>query len=283
MPRYGLGYAPSVLLSHAQRTAENSAAYLLPHLRPDMVVLDAGCGPGSITLDLAGYVPEGRVVGVDVGEEALVVARGEAARRGDTRTEFQLADITGLPFPDGAFDVVHAHQVLQHVADPVAALQEMTRVCRPDGWIACRDADYEAMTWYPTSPGMTRWLETYRAMARLNGGEPDAGRRLKSWCLQAGLTKVQADASTWCYTTPESTQWWSRSWAQRARTPAFADRARELGLATSQEVELMVEDWLRWGAAENAWFVLVHGEVLARPSRSQQRDLPQEGSERCGT
>ncbi|MFF0902917.1 UNVERIFIED_CONTAM: methyltransferase domain-containing protein [Kocuria sp. CPCC 205316] len=274
MTRYGLGYACSVLLSHAQRTAENSAAYLLPLLRPDMVVLDVGCGPGSITLDLAGHVPQGRVVGVDVGEEALVLARGEAARRGDTRTEFLLADIVRLPFPDGVFDVVHAHQVLQHVADPVAALREMARVCRPEGWIACRDADYEAMTWYPGSPGMARWWEVYRAMARLNGGEPDAGRRLKSWCLQAGLTEVQAGASTWCYTTAESTRWWSRSWAQRARTPAFADRAQELGLATAQEVDLMVDDWLRWGAAEDAWFVLLHGEVLARPPRPQQHGIP---------
>lgn len=276
MPRYGLGYAPSVLHSHAQRTAENSAAYLLPHLRPDMAVLDVGCGPGTITLDLAGHVPEGRVVGIDVGEDALVVARGEAARRGDTRTQFLLADIIGLPFPDGEFDVVHAHQVLQHVADPVAALRGMARVCRTEGWIACRDADYETMTWYPASPGMTRWLEVYRAMARLNGGEPDAGRRLKSWCVQAGLTEVQAGASTWCYTTPESTQWWSRSWAQRVRTAEFADRARELGLATAQEVGLMADDWLRWGTSADAWFVLLHGEVLARPPRSQQHGVPPE-------
>lgn len=265
MAQYSHGHAPSVLSSHARRTAENSAAYLLPHLRPDMRILDVGCGPGSITLDLAGHVPHGRVTGVDFSDDALAAARQEAARRGDARTEFALADVHNLPFPDDAFDVVHAHQLLQHLPDPVAALKEMARVCRPNEWVAVRETDYAAMAWYPETPGMTRWLEVYRAMASRNGGEPDAGRRVKAWARQAGLVDVQAPASTWCYSTAEATTWWGRSWAQRVRTARFADRAIGLGLATADDIEDMARDWVSWGTAEDAWFVLLHGEVLAHP------------------
>src|ERR687893_252687 len=71
-----------------------------------------------------------------------------------------------LPFDDGAFDFVHAHQLLQHLSDPVAALREMRRVCRPGGVVAARDADYAAMTWFPASEGIDRWSSLYRRLAR---------------------------------------------------------------------------------------------------------------------
>ena len=80
-----------------------------------------------------------------------------------------------LSFGDGTFDIVHAHQVLQHVDDPVAALREMRRVCRPGGIVAARDADYGAMTWHPADDRLDRWLETYRSVAVANGGQPEAG------------------------------------------------------------------------------------------------------------
>lgn len=110
-----------------------------------------------------------------------------------------------LRFADDTFDVVHAHQVLQHVADPVRALREMHRVCRPGGMVAARDADYAAMTWYPAEPGLEEWLALYRRVARVVGGEPDAGRRLLGWAHAAGFADVTPSASTWLYATPART------------------------------------------------------------------------------
>ena len=184
---YPHGHHPSVLRSHRWRTAENSAGYLLPLLRPTDRLLDIGVGPGTITVDLATRVPAGTVVGIDNAPAALEAARTLTTARNVTNLTLQPGDAYALDFDADSFDVVHAHQVLQHLADPVAALREMRRVCRPGGVVAARDADYAAMTWYPDHPALTRWLALYRPLARAGGGEPDAGRRLRAWALAAGF------------------------------------------------------------------------------------------------
>ncbi len=262
---YTHGHSAPVLAAHSTRTAADSAGYLLPELHPGMSLLDIGCGPGTVTLDLAGRLHPGRVVGIDPSAEALEAARDEAARRGDTTTTFLAADVAALPFDDASFDVVHAHQVLQHLADPVGALAEMSRVARE--LVAVRDVEYRTMSWYPDLPGLDMWLETYRAIARGNGAEPDAGRHLKSWALAAGLEDLQVTASTWCYTDPESVHWWSTSQAARVAGQTFTRQAVEIGRSRA-DVEEMRRAWLDWGASPDAYFAMVHTELLARvPAR----------------
>jgi SAM-dependent methyltransferase len=181
-PRYTHGHAESVLRSHRTRTAENSAAYLLPELRPGLSLLDVGSGPGTITADLAARVAPGRVTALETSAAALQHTRDEIASRGGSTVDFAVGDVLALDFPAASFDVVHAHQVLQHVADPVAALREMVRVCRPGGLVAARDGDYGGFVWYPLSPGLDRWNELYHAAVVLwRSGQPrgmgrDVGR-----------------------------------------------------------------------------------------------------------
>jgi ubiquinone/menaquinone biosynthesis C-methylase UbiE len=92
------------------------------------------------------------VVGIDREPGPLATATADARGKGLDNLEFRVGDAYALDFPDDSFDVVHAHQVLQHLTDPVAALTEMRRVCRPGGIVAARDADYAAMTWHPANP-----------------------------------------------------------------------------------------------------------------------------------
>src|SRR3954463_13991188 len=188
MATYIHGHHESVLRSHRWRTAANSAAYLIPELAPGQRLLDVGSGPGPIPADLARLV--GHVTATEVTTQALDLARAEAARQGRPNIDFAVADVHALGFPDDGFDVVHAHQVLQHVADPVRALREMRRVCRPGGVVAARDSDYVAFTWFPHVPELDEWLSLYRLAARANGGEPDAGRRLLSWSRASGFNGV---------------------------------------------------------------------------------------------
>ena len=262
--RYTHGHSAAVLSAHSRRGAADSAAYLLAHLRAGMDLLDVGCGPASITADLAERVAPGRVVALDAASDALQAARATLSERGlSEQVELTCGDVMALPFEDASFDVVHAHQVLQHLADPVGALAEMRRLTRPGGMVAVRDAVYSAMTWFPEPAGMEQWRSVYMATARANGGEPDAGSRLLSWARAAGFTDVTASASTWCYTTPADRTWQSQTWAQRCLT-SFGPRAVELGLADRADLEAMAQAWRQWGASEDAWFVVVHGEVLAR-------------------
>ncbi|MGI9600665.1 MAG: methyltransferase domain-containing protein [Acidimicrobiales bacterium] len=263
--RYTHGHHQSVLRSHRWRTAENSAAYLLARLEPGLEVLDVGCGPGTITLDLAARVAPGRVVGLDL--SADVVAEAETARSeaGVANAEFVVGDGYGLDFADASFDVVHAHQVLQHVADPVAALVEMRRVLRPDGVLAVRDSDYHAFAWAPVDPLLDRWLELYTALTRHNGAECAAGRYLKKWVHAAGFTGLEVTSSNWTYTTADDRQWWGDLWADRVLQSSFATQAIEYGFSDEAELAAIAAAWRRWSTADDAVFIVVHGEVLARP------------------
>src|SRR5947199_3557249 len=110
---YTHGHHESVLRGHRVRTAENSAAYLLPHLKAGMSVLDIGCGPGTITVDLAARTAPGQLTAVELTSDALDLERTEARRRGQTNIDFVTSDVHALVFADDTFDVVHAHQVLQ--------------------------------------------------------------------------------------------------------------------------------------------------------------------------
>jgi ubiquinone/menaquinone biosynthesis C-methylase UbiE len=116
---YTPGYGTPILSFMEQRTAENHAGFFLPQLLPGWRVLDAGCGPGSITLGLARKVAPGRVIGIDIEESQFAKAR-EQARQEGLDIEFKTANISHLPFGDGYFDAVFSHAVLQHLIDPEA-------------------------------------------------------------------------------------------------------------------------------------------------------------------
>lgn len=261
---YTHGHHESVLRGHQRRTAEDSAAYLLPYLKPGLSVLDVGCGPGTITADLAALVTPGLVTAVDESADVLEVARAEAERRGLSNVSFATADVHRLDFPDHTFDVVHAHQVLQHVADPVAALREMRRVCAPGGIVAARDADYAGFIWFPQLPALDLWRELYERAARANHGEPDAGRRLSSWARQAGFDDITPTGSLWCYATPATREWWGGMWADRIVHSRIARDLLELGLANAVQLEEISAAWRAWAADPDGWIAIPHGEIICR-------------------
>ena len=262
MATYTHGHHESVLRSHNNRTIANSAEYLRPHLAPDAALLDVGAGPGTITVEFAERVAH--VTATEIGEAELALSRSAAAERGLTNLEFAVADVHALSFADDSFDIVHAHQVLQHVADPVQALREMRRVAKPGGIVAARDADYAGFLWFPLIDELDQWLRLYQDAARANGGEPDAGRRLLSWAKAAGFEDVTATASTWCYANAEDRAWWGGMWADRILESALARQAVDSGLATRADLERMSAGWRQWADAEDGWYLVPHGEIIAR-------------------
>lgn len=261
--RYIHGHDPSVVQQHSRRTAEEAAAFLLPHLRPGMRVLDVGCGPGTITAGFAGYVAPGLTVGVDVARGILDDARTHAAERGADTVRLAAASVYDAPFPDATFDVAYAHQVLQHLARPVDALRELRRLVRPGGLVAVRDADYATMVAWPKSEAYDRWLELYHQVAEASGGDADAGRRIPAWLRAAGFPEVRVTASTWVFADEASVTNWGESWSARVVQSAFAQRALDAGLSTPDELAWLSESWRAWTREPDAFFAFLHIEGLA--------------------
>jgi ubiquinone/menaquinone biosynthesis C-methylase UbiE len=269
---YTHGHHESVLRSHTWRTAENSAGYLLGELRPGMELLDIGCGPGTITIDLASRVAPGRVLGLD--REAQVIEQAEqflsernAGNAGDAgdagNVSFVVGDVYGLELEDDSFDVVHAHQVLQHLTDPVKALTEMRRVLRPGGQLAVRDSDYGAKIWAPQDERLDRWMALYHQVTEANGAEADAGRFLPGWVRAAGFRDVRVSSSTWTFADPETCRWWGELWADRVQLSSFAEQSVGYGFADAAELASIAEAWRRWSVDPGAMIVIIGVEVLA--------------------
>ncbi len=261
---YTHGHHDAVLRSHRWRSAENSAGYLLAHLRSGLALLDVGCGPGTLTADLARRVAPGEVLGIDVASEVVGEAEAHAASSGVDNVSFQAGDFRTAGLGRASFDVVHAHQVVQHLSDPVGALAAMVRLARPGGLVAVRDSDYAAMTWAPADAGLDRWMNLYQQVTRHNGAEPNAGRHLVGWARQAGLVDLTYTTSTWTFATRADRAWWADLWAERVVGTRFADQAVAYGLAMPADLAAIAAAWRAWAAADDAVFVVLHGELLAR-------------------
>ena len=262
--RYTHGHHESVLRSHRWRTVENSAAFLLGELRDGQSLLDVGCGPGTISADFARRLPNGHVLAIDNADGIISEARQDPDFADLDNLTFEVRDIYATGLDSGCFDVVFAHQVLQHVTDPVGALREMYRVVKPGGVVAVRDTDFGAFTWYPLDARLTRWLELYHDMTRHNRAQPDAGRRLKKWAMEAGFADCTVTSSTWTFERPEERQWWGGLWADRIEQSRFADQALEYGLSTPEELAELAAGFRAWIVEPEGVFFVLHGEVLAR-------------------
>ncbi|GAA3865661.1 methyltransferase domain-containing protein [Leifsonia kafniensis] len=261
---YTHGHHPSVLRSHTWRTVVNSASYLIPHLHLGQSLLDVGSGPGTITVDLGRRLAPGQVIGVDASADVIDQARALAHDEGVHNVSFQIGDVSALDFPDDSFDIVHAHQLLQHLANPIAALTELRRVLKPGGILAVRDVDYGGVMWYPQLPGLATWMRVYREVHYWNGGDPDSGRALKAWARLAGFHNVTSSASIWCFASDAEREWWGLSWAERATESNFASHAIESGAADLADLTTIAAAWRAWSANPDGWFGMPHGEIIAR-------------------
>lgn len=262
MAVYTTDHSPAVLQTHGWRTVTNSVAYLLPYIKPHMTILDIGCGPGSITIDLARHVPQGHVTGIDV-PDPLSQARDLANRAGVANIDFRIGDIHNLEFPDNSFDIVHVHQVLQHIADPIRALREMRRVVKSEGGIVAARESAQQL-WYPDNERIAKGQELRARVAHDRGGHWAPGRLIHAWAHQAGFdrTRIQKSVGTWCFSTPDERNYWGGSMRTRVTNSGFAAIAVQGGYATKEELEDIAKGWKDWVDDEDGWFVVMHGEIL---------------------
>ena len=261
--KYTHGHHESVVAAHAVRRASEAAAFVLPQLKSPMRLLDFGCGPGTITNDLAEHLlPDGWVVGIDSSEAVIEQARSAAAEKSLTNVEFEVNSIYETGYESASFDAAYAHQVLQHLSEPVRALEEVRRVLKPDGICAVREVDWGASAIWPDDERLSRFFDVYNKVAERNGGDAFAGRRLKQWFTDAGFSDLVVRTSTWTFAEKSGLKWWGEQWADRILRSDLAKRAIEYGIASESDLQEISQGWLDWVQAEGAFFSFMQVEVV---------------------
>jgi ubiquinone/menaquinone biosynthesis C-methylase UbiE len=241
----------------ARRTGQ-VAAFFAPNLHAGMRLLDCGCGPGSITVDLGQTVAPGEVIGIDLREDALAQGRALARERGIANVAFQTASVYQLPYPDGSFDAAFACAVLQHLAAPLAALKEIRRVLKRGGVIGIVDGSSTITFRYPTNSLLDTW-DRLRALEREHSADrPSDALHLRALLREAGFARTQAAGEMTTEAGPpagslEETRRVAQHHLIRLRG-VLGELAIAQGWTTKRELEQIAEALIAWGEAPDAFY-----------------------------
>ncbi|KAK6423747.1 hypothetical protein LTR95_016494 [Oleoguttula sp. CCFEE 5521] len=273
-PTYAPGYTTTT--HHEFRNAHNSAAYLLPTLErlcattANPTLLDVGCGSGTITASFAQLFPTLRITAVDLSPQILARAKAHAESAGVAdRITFKPAnvyDLIATVGTDTQFDVVHAHQMLVHLSEPVKAMQQLLSVTKPGGWLACRDICMRTFALYPDTVRMQAWTRLQIATHDATGGSSTAGASLAAWAVQAGASRdrVTLGMGSWLYASPDERKVWGGTFRDRILSGTMRTTALRLGIASEAEMEEMAKEWERWIENEAGCCGSLHGELLVQ-------------------
>jgi len=205
--------------------------------REGLRCLDAGCGGGDVSFDLARRVgPRGRVVGIDLDEVKLAAARAEAAAAGMANVEFHPADLVGGYLPQPGFDLVYARFLLTHLREPQPALERLCGLLAPGGLMIVEDIDFSAHFSHPPSWALAAYVDLYRRAALARGVHPDIGPRLPGMLESAGLAPAEMHVVQ-----PASLRGEVKL-LSAVTMEAIADAVIAAGLATGEEIEGIVDE-----------------------------------------
>ncbi|KAJ9607410.1 hypothetical protein H2200_008483 [Cladophialophora chaetospira] len=266
------GHPPAQSILHEVRTAENSAAYLLPTLRSmvnsnsHLKLLDVGAGSGTISVSFAKLIPDGHVTGVDLSSNILPRARAVAEKAGVKNIDFQQGSVFKLPFDDETFDITVCHQVLVHIGNPWDALREMLRVTKQGGVVAAREGDYETECVWPELPELRKFHKLMAGLMSASGGTSMAGRQLLSWALRSGVERSQITLSfsTSSYSAPSERNICAQGLCDQLRGGSLRERALKFNLGTENELEEIAKTWEEWAKRDDASLAMLHGEILVQ-------------------
>ena len=204
--------------------------------------LDAGCGGGDVTLELARRVGRhGQVIGVDLDPTKLNLAQQEAVGQGFTNVEFRPLDLRSEEVGTG-FDLVYARFLLTHLAEPAAAIAMFSRALRPGGLLIVEDVDFKGHFSWPETAAFRRYCELYYAVACSRGGDPDIGPRLPILLADGGFAQLGMHVVQ-----PVATEG-DPKLINPITLENIADVIVQDGLATRQEVDTLIHDLYAFAA-----------------------------------
>jgi ubiquinone/menaquinone biosynthesis C-methylase UbiE len=261
--QYTMGYGPAATAIMAMRTAQRHAAFFLPYLKAGMSLLDCGCGPGTITLGFAELLAPGEVVGTEIEDAHVAIARENAARSNVINARFEVADLYELPFADASFDAVFISAVLGNLREPIRGVREAYRVLRTGGVVGVKEFDHGGDLFYPADPAVEKYGELYVRMRRENGHDPESGRKIGVLLSEAGFSELNLSAVYESFATPQlaggfaqvSVGLLAEGWAE-----AFLTR----GWATNEDIQQMIDGWNRFAGFPGAIFAAAWCEAVAR-------------------
>jgi ubiquinone/menaquinone biosynthesis C-methylase UbiE len=261
---YSVGYEAATAAFFRARRASTHAAFFLPHLRTGTRLLDAGCGPGTMTIDFAAVIAPTEVVGVDVQQSQIDLARRQATERGVSNARFEVANLYALPFSNESFDAVFLHGVLEHIQDPVSALREVRRVLKGGGVVGARHADFGGFIIEPAPGPLNQFSVLFERLMLHNGTHPRAGRHQVRWLRESGFSRIEASASYDCWTkTSEETGQNAAFLASLVRNSSFSAQLLEAGLTDRATLELLSQQFNEWGRNPDAFAAEAWGEAVA--------------------
>jgi ubiquinone/menaquinone biosynthesis C-methylase UbiE len=259
---YSAGYSDQLLQALSQRSLKEDGAFFLPYLKPGMDVLDCGCGPGGMTVQLAAVVSPGTAIGIDRHEDQLQLGIERARKEQLANVGFRAADVYSLPFPDESFDAAFVHAVLYHLAQPQDALREIRRVLKKGGVIGIRDADTEGDIHHPTHATLKSvWPLVYRLLAH-NGASTDFGRKHRAILRETGFKEIVATASYDHFGVPDRVAAFA-GYFEYFLTDLHATIILDNGWKTPEELRRMAEALRSWGKHPDAFFARSRCEAVA--------------------
>jgi len=191
---YTPGYSEAAAAFMVRRRLDPNGTFFLPYLKTGITVLDCGCGPGTITRDIAQRIAPGRVVGLDFNADQIAVASRDARLQGIANVEFKQGSAYELPFADASFDAVFSHALLEHLREPVRAVAEFRRVLKPGGALGVCTPDWGGFLVAPPSEELLLAFEAYKELQNCNGGDVYCGRKLGGLLSDAGLRNMELRA-----------------------------------------------------------------------------------------
>jgi ubiquinone/menaquinone biosynthesis C-methylase UbiE len=239
---YTPGYSELTLQLMLKRTAARHAAFFTPFLHRGMRVLDCGCGPGTITLDLAKLVSPGQVFGIDLEPTQLRSAQ-DRSRQQEVNARFGVASIYALPFSDGQFDAIFAHALFEHLREPVRALLEMKRVLKSSGLVGIRSPDWAGWLVYPPNPLIEQGFHLFKQTQIANGGNPYVGRALKGLLRESGFSKTSISGSYEIVDDPGSFVGWLASCLESRGHTELRQNGKEVLTWSEHPDSLIAVSW----------------------------------------